>query len=166
MAFLLLRVALYREYGLGEVPKIITAERGKPYFESVNDLFFNLSHCEKGAVCAVSRREIGIDIHDARDTDKRTMERVLCPEEIDFVKKSDDRKMAFAYLWSRKEALAKKDGCGVSAVLNKINTLDNGELSSFDGGDFYISLASGGEINIITLTIMDIESCLKELGRF
>jgi len=158
-AFFLLRAALFREFGVREIPEISFSDTGKPYFFEKKDLFFNLSHCEKGAVCAVSSREVGVDIQEVRGADRRVMERVLNPEELEFVRASKDADRGFAYLWSRKEALVKKDGRGIGAGLREINALDNAKIQTYDGGGFFISAAladdEADEIKIIKLDVKD-----------
>ena len=61
LAELLLRRALREEYGLGELPKIETGEKGKPFFPDYPKFHFNLSHCKYAVACALDRAPVGVD---------------------------------------------------------------------------------------------------------
>ena len=61
LAELLLRRALREEYGLGELPKIETGEKGKPFFPDHPEIHFNLSHCKYAVACALDRAPVGVD---------------------------------------------------------------------------------------------------------
>ena len=61
LAELLLRRALREEYGLAELPKIETEEKGKPFFPDHPEIHFNLSHCKYAVACALDRAPVGVD---------------------------------------------------------------------------------------------------------
>lgn len=61
LAELLLRRALREEYGLAELPKIETGEKGKPFFPDHPEIHFNLSHCKYAVACALDRAPVGVD---------------------------------------------------------------------------------------------------------
>ena len=61
LAELLLRRALREEYGLAELPKIETEEKGKPFFPDHPEIHFNLSHCKYAVSCALDRAPVGVD---------------------------------------------------------------------------------------------------------
>ena len=62
LAELLLRHALRAEYGLTELPRIETGEKGKPFFPDHPELHFNLSHCQTAVACAVDTSPVGVDV--------------------------------------------------------------------------------------------------------
>lgn len=64
LAELLLRHALSTEYGLTDLPRIETGERGKPFFPDHPELHFNLSHCKTAVACAVDASALGVDVQD------------------------------------------------------------------------------------------------------
>ena len=66
LADLLLRYALRQEYGIAELPRIETGERGKPYFPDCPELCFNLSHCKTAVACALDSAPVGVDVQDYR----------------------------------------------------------------------------------------------------
>ena len=66
LAELLLRCALREEYGLRELPRIETGEKGKPFFPDRPDLHFNLSHCRAAVACALDTAPLGVDVQEVR----------------------------------------------------------------------------------------------------
>ncbi len=66
LAELLLRHALREEYGLTELPRIETGEKGKPFFPDCPELQFNLSHCQTAVGCALDRSPVGVDVQELR----------------------------------------------------------------------------------------------------
>lgn len=66
LAELLLRHALREEYGLTELPRIETGEKGKPFFPERPELHFNLSHCQTAAACALDASPLGVDVQELR----------------------------------------------------------------------------------------------------
>jgi len=91
---------------------------GKPYLRYFNtDLFFNISHSKGVVMCAVSHREIGVDIEGADEERYNVMPHVFNRQEIDWVdSKSNPRakRNAFYTLWTCKEAAMKAVGKGFS----------------------------------------------------
>ena len=61
LAELLLRRALREEFGLTELPKIETGEKGKPFFPDYPKIHFNLSHCKYAVACALDSAPVGVD---------------------------------------------------------------------------------------------------------
>ena len=66
LAELLLRRALREEYGLTELPRIETGEKGKPFFLERPELHFNLSHCQTAVACALDALPLGVDVQEPR----------------------------------------------------------------------------------------------------
>lgn len=59
----LVRFALKECWNLSpETYRIARGEKGKPFIVGVENVFFNISHSGDYVVCAVSDREVGIDI--------------------------------------------------------------------------------------------------------
>ena len=61
LAELLLRRALREEFGLTELPRIETGEKGKPFFPDYPKIHFNLSHCKYAVACALDSAPVGVD---------------------------------------------------------------------------------------------------------
>lgn len=104
-----------------EVP-LIRLPMGKPALppdQGLAPLTFNVSHTANHALIAISfRREVGVDV----ETRQRTLdcvgmaERFFAPEEAEELKTVDANRQLEAFLrfWTRKEALLKGQGRGLS----------------------------------------------------
>ncbi|MDE5742919.1 MAG: 4'-phosphopantetheinyl transferase superfamily protein [Bacteroidales bacterium] len=110
---LLLR-GVQTEYGLSEIPEISFGVFGKPYFRSHPDIHFNISHCDKAVVCALSDSVVGIDVESVRPFDREMAEYVSAPEELKSILTSADPAVAFTILWTRKESYCKMTGQGLN----------------------------------------------------
>ena len=61
-AYLLLKHGLMQEYGIDTAPDFSYSNGGKPHISTHLNIHFNMSHCQPGVACAISRYPIGIDI--------------------------------------------------------------------------------------------------------
>ena len=109
-AYLLLKYALEQENI--DSFTIKTGENGKPYLDECN-YHFNISHCKYGVAVAVSPCPIGIDVQEITEYHPSIAKRVFSEEEVAFMN-NDSRE--FTRLWTLKEAAAKYDGRGISAL--------------------------------------------------
>lgn len=91
-------------------------EKGKPYLKD-DAFFFNLSHSGEYAACAVSDREIGVDIQQCVPAAaERLAERFFSETErraLETCGTKEERQALFFRLWARKEAYGKLLGEGV-----------------------------------------------------
>ena len=122
-AYRLLMFALYKEYGISEAPRFIYSANGKPYLVDYQNIYFNMSHCKYGVVCAVSAKEVGADIQDIRLYDVKIARRVCTDREMDLLFKSHSPQRLFCELWTQKESYIKLYGGSIGEPLN---TLDIG----------------------------------------
>lgn len=102
---------------------------GKPSLEAKpghNALRFNLSHSSGFALIAITRdREVGIDLETIRvgfDW-KSVAEQLFAPREIATISahRGEGQIRTFFALWTRKEALAKAQGVGLSLPLKRLD---------------------------------------------
>lgn len=92
---------------------------GKPYFTNYS-YYFNLSHSGDYVVCALSEREVGIDIQVHRPAAYgRVAGRYFSPAEVEAFQQAKDRQAFFFRLWARKEAYGKLTGKGIVDVVGK-----------------------------------------------
>ena len=70
-AELLLRRALWCEYGMDALPEIALGPKGKPSFPARPELQFNLSHCRRAVACALDTAPCGVDVQDYRRLGRR-----------------------------------------------------------------------------------------------
>ena len=122
LAYALLKYGLMEEYGIS-ASGFDRNGNGKPFL-LYHNIFFNISHCDSGVVCAVSDSETGIDIETARNFDMDTAKRVCTDNELSFLLKSEDPEKDFAGIWTIKESFIKQSGAGLSypVPLNLLET--------------------------------------------
>lgn len=109
---------LYREHVGGDLPKILTTERGKPYFAH-GSWHFSISHTKHHVFCALSEHPIGIDGEELdRNIDLRLAEKILSLAEKAQYDKADNKRLALLTFWVLKEAAAKCSGEGLQGYPN------------------------------------------------
>lgn len=114
-AFLLLRYALLKEYGISDIPVFEFNDHGKPFLKDFPDIYFSMSHCKRRAVCAVSDIPVGADIQDIRKLDLRAAKKFLTPLELEKVTLITDKSelsRELCRLWCIKESHSKMTGIG------------------------------------------------------
>jgi len=116
-AYLLLKEALRRAYGIVGNPRLSVASDGKPFLTDYPGIHFNLSHCPKAAACVVADSPVGIDVEQVAPIDWAVAERVLAAAELEAVRHAVDPDVKFAEFWTKKEALVKLLGEGLNEAL-------------------------------------------------
>lgn len=135
----LVRFALKKYWNLtSEDYRIDRGEKGKPFIVGVENVFFNISHSGDYVVCAVSDREIGIDIEKRAKARMEVAGRFFHGEEVVQLKmlEGDKQDQLFFNYWSVKESFLKYIGTGLTRPLNSfIVSFSGGEVSLFEGGN-------------------------------
>lgn len=135
-----LLAALFREETGEDLPPILIAAQGKPYFEA-GDWHFSVSHTDRHAFCVLSRHNIGIDAEEmGRKIHRRIAGRYLSDKEQKRLEKAADFDAALLRIWVLKEALAKLTGRGIG------NWLKN---TDFDQEDKRIACIDGCFVAIL-----------------
>jgi len=99
-------------------------EYGKPFLQQ-NDVFFSISHCKEAIAVVVSDRETGIDIESRRRcVSPELTERVMNEDEQRYIASHPEPATAFIELWTKKEALLKMRGTGITDDLKNVLTGD------------------------------------------
>jgi 4'-phosphopantetheinyl transferase len=119
IAYLLLQQGLREQYGIVDQVTFAYGANGKPYLKDYPHIFFNISHCKYGVVCAIAGFEVGVDIQDVRPYDPAVARRVCSEDELRLLSKSEDPAQLFCRLWTARESYAKMLGCGIAEVLKK-----------------------------------------------
>lgn len=102
--------------GSPESFRFCRTEQGKPYLrEQVNGLpcYFNISHSEEYVMAAVGGRPIGVDIEQTGRDIRKVLRRICSGEELLLLEK-DIPPADQMELWTRKEALVKCLGTGIT----------------------------------------------------
>ena len=104
---------LYRAHTGRDMPPVLIAERGKPYFDG-EDLHFSISHTKGHVFVALSNQPLGIDAEEMdRKVNLRLAEKILSPMERIRFDAADDKRAALLKLWVLKEARVKYTGTGL-----------------------------------------------------
>lgn len=111
-SYLMLENMLRTGYGITSCPEFSYGPDGKPYLPGNPGIRFNMSHCARGIVCAVSDRDVGVDI-EVIQYDSLVAEHVLNGEELAEVAAAVSPAEKFTELWTRKESFLKLTGEGL-----------------------------------------------------
>lgn len=133
----------WRECDGGRMPPLVIGPRGKPRFIDGLPPHFNWSHDGDVCVCVTADVPVGIDAQSRIPFDDSLFERMAAPEELggrEVLRAEDD----LSLLWTRKEAIVKRDGRGISAPLQLIDALGARDVVTFAGSDPDVRLSLCG----------------------
>lgn len=125
LAYLLLEKGLKEHFAIDQPLEFTYNHYGKPYLKDIPNIYFNMSHCKCGVVCALADCEIGVDIQEVRPFEIDIARRVCSESEIQQLLDSDDPARLFCRIWTKKESFAKAKGASVADVL-KLELPHNG----------------------------------------
>ena len=120
-SYLMLAGLLQKEFGL-ETFRIEVGVHGKPYLSGHQDIHFNISHCLKAVAVAVSDRPVGIDVESFRRFGDGLLDKTMNGSEKSDILASVNPEETFAAYWTRKEAVFKLMGTGITDNLHGILT--------------------------------------------
>ena len=139
LSYLLLCDILERSFGITQRPRFERREHGKPVlvFPCGSDgdtekgrnlgLHFNLSHCKRAIACIVSDEgEVGIDVECTGRYTSQLAEYCMSEAENRRIVAADDSDTEFTLLWTRKEALLKLTGEGITDDMKTV--LESGRM--------------------------------------
>lgn len=110
---------MYREMTGNEIPEILLADRGKPYFAD-GSAHFSISHTKRRVFCVISDKPVGIDAEETdRDIDLQLADKILSENEKRRYEAALDKRQMLLRFWVLKEALAKVSGEGLRGYPNK-----------------------------------------------
>lgn len=119
--YLLLCEALKKEYNIIEPPEFTFGLYGKPLLKGYSNIHFNLSHCQQAALCVVSNNPIGCDVECVpKELDMDLCRHCFNNDEIAYIVTAEHPTIAFAELWTKKEALLKLTGEGLTNNLPEL----------------------------------------------
>lgn len=124
---------------VGYKPAFVRGEHGKP---SINgdltlnhNVNFNLSHCKRAVACIVSDDgEVGIDVESLGRYKPQLAEYCMSDEEQRQIVESDDPDGEFTMLWTKKEALLKMTGEGITDDMKNCLTSSRAEGVEIESG--------------------------------
>lgn len=112
---------LWWEHNDGQLPDIRVGEFGKPDFDGDVGLHFNWSHDSARCACIVASSPVGVDVSGRVSFDDDLFRYMAAPGEMrlrERLKCQDD----LSAIWTRKEAMVKRDGQGLSRPLSQVDT--------------------------------------------
>lgn len=120
-AVLLLAEGLKREYGIRDLPEFIYRPHGKPELRGHSDIHFNMSHCKRAALCVIDNVPVGCDVECVpKELDMDVCRYCFNESEITDILGSDAPTLTFTILWTKKEALLKLTGEGLTNDLHML----------------------------------------------
>ncbi len=114
-------------FGISDTPAFAYGEHGKPFLPAYPTIRFSISHCKHAVGCLASDRLCGLDIERIRPVSLSLVRHTMNPSEADSILSSDCPDLAFARLWTQKEAVLKLRGTGIIDDLHHV--LDAGKIS-------------------------------------
>ncbi|MBO7111969.1 MAG: 4'-phosphopantetheinyl transferase superfamily protein [Bacteroidaceae bacterium] len=118
-SYLMLAGLLHEEFGLDEF-RMEVGEHGKPFIEGRSDIHFNISHCQKAIAVVVSDQPVGIDVESFRKYSDGLLDKTMNETEKTEILASATPEETFACYWTRKEAVFKMQGTGITDNLHHI----------------------------------------------
>ena len=140
VSYKLLGYGLFEEYGIESFSTAVK-DNGKPYLADVPGVFFNISHCLEGCICALSDSEVGADIQHPVRLRNNVIKRVCTQQETELINSSADPELTFRGIWCMKEAYLKMLGTGIAADMKTADTSAEGFPGAYLHFDRY-SLAA------------------------
>ena len=128
---------------------------GKPFLTGFPYYEFSISHTRNAVVAAVSDKPVGVDVERIRDIDIGITKRVFSDNELAALDTAPDKNLKFFELWTKKEALVKYHGTGLTNALKTLDvtgSLSSGRFESHIMGDYFVSICSGDECREIDFT--------------
>lgn len=133
VSYTLLCDLLRDTFGITERPRFAIGGHGKPALlfgdeaeadgNASANIRFNLSHCKQAIACVVSdSAEVGIDVERLGRHTAALADHCMSAEEVRQINNAADPDLEFTMLWTRKEALLKLTGEGITDDLRMVLT--------------------------------------------
>ncbi len=142
LAFALLMAALRQDWQIEDDIEFEYNEHGKPQLARHADIHFNISHCREAVACVIADREVGIDVERRGRYNETLAKHILNEREWADVQNSDDRDHAFTILWTKKEAVLKKNGTGISGGMKTVlDECKEGDIETYIQRNYICAVA-------------------------
>lgn len=107
--------------GLQDIkPRFEYNEHGKPYLPTYPNLHFSISHCSQAVGCILSEMPCGLDIERVRRASPSLISKTMNRNEEHQIYSSSHPEVEFIRLWTRKEAVFKLLGTGITDDMQDI----------------------------------------------
>lgn len=126
--YLLLKKLLFEENIVNPIFKI--EKYGKAYISNYENIYFNLSHCNNLVACAISDREVGVDVELIDPTiDLNIAKDYFFNSEHENIMKSSTPSDEFFKYWVLKESYMKYTGLGFQLNLDDFEIAIDDEIT-------------------------------------
>ena len=127
------RVFLYRlladSMGITDPGTVDHDPQGRPFLPSHPSLYISISHCRTAVAAAIALVPVGIDVESRRRVGESLIARVCTPAEQAAVQSAHDPTMHFLQLWTKKEAILKCRGTGITGFTSLTEALACDDLN-------------------------------------
>ena len=107
--------------GLQDIkPRFEYNEHGKPFLPTYPNLHFSISHCSQAVGCILSEMPCGLDIERVRRASPSLISKTMNQGEVKQIYSSSHPEVEFIRLWTRKEAVFKLLGTGITDDMQDI----------------------------------------------
>ncbi len=107
--------------GLQDIkPRFEYNEHGKPFLPNYPNLHFSISHCSQAVGCILSEMPCGLDIERVRRASPSLISKTMNRNEEHQIYSSSHPEVEFIRLWTRKEAVFKLLGTGITDDMQDI----------------------------------------------
>lgn len=107
--------------GLQDIkPRFEYNEHGKPFLPLYPNLHFSISHCSQAVGCVLSEMPCGLDIERVRRASPSLISKTMNRNEEHQIYSSSHPEVEFIRLWTRKEAVFKLLGTGITDDMQDI----------------------------------------------
>ena len=107
--------------GLQDIkPRFEYNEHGKPFLPNYPNLYFSISHCSQAVGCVLSEMPCGLDIERVRRASPSLISKTMNRNEEHQIYSSSHPEVEFIRLWTRKEAVFKLLGTGITDDMQDI----------------------------------------------
>ncbi len=142
-------------------PEFKIGKYDKAYISNYKNIYFNLSHSGNIACCAISDKEIGVDVeYNDPEIDLNIAKNYFFNSEYENIMKSDNPSNEFFRYWVLKESYMKYTGLGFNLELNEFEIIIDDEIklkddknnlkfNLFDIGEYKIASAGHYKTNDI-----------------
>lgn len=141
-------------------PKFITGKYGKTYISNYNNLYFNLSHSNKFVACAISDKEVGVDIEyiDSK-IDLNIAKNYFFNEEYDKIINSKNPINEFFKYWVLKESYIKYTGLGFNLKLDSFQIIIDEKIRLKNNNNIKFNLFNLDKYKLAIASKYDLKIC-------
>ena len=105
-------------------PVFKTGKYGKAYISNFENIYFNLSHSSKIVLCAISDKEVGVDVEYIDPAiDLNIAKNYFYNSEYESIMKSNEPSAEFFKYWVLKESYMKYTGLGMNLELDSFEII-------------------------------------------